>query len=241
MSTVAADVSAGAPRTISVAGNGTNSLSFVWPAGVELTPEAVFAAIDATAAGGDVTATLTIQEQSGEIIIVKPQGSKVTAGGLGSASWGLRLSDDVTSSGGVTSEQTQYSGNNVNINNGFLANLTWNNINYGPALLNLANPASPTVVNAGIYAVVITIAPTANMTVGGGYVARLALDDGGLSATTIANSRPATAAAGSTRPQISLSATWFIPAGGIIHVFVQNNDGAARGYQLTIADVVRIH
>lgn len=94
MSTPPGAQAAGLARTIVVSGTGGPSLSFEWPAGVELTPEAIFADIDATGAGADVTATLTIQEQSGVVIAKKAQGSKITAGAPGSATWGLRLPDD---------------------------------------------------------------------------------------------------------------------------------------------------
>lgn len=87
-----------APRTIVVSGTGGNTLAFTWPAGVFLSPESVFADIDATGAGGPVTATLTIQDQSGVVIAKKRIGETITAGAPGSATWALRLSDDQASS-----------------------------------------------------------------------------------------------------------------------------------------------
>ena len=84
----------GLARSVAVSGNGTGTLSFAVPAGVIFQLEGVYADVDATAAAGDVTATLTISEQSGVVIQKKPQASKITAGGAGSASWGLRLADD---------------------------------------------------------------------------------------------------------------------------------------------------
>jgi len=83
--------------TSKVPGNGTNSLSWTVP-GAGMDVESVYAAIDATGAGGAVTAELTIADQSGVVIARKVQGVTVAAGGLGSATWGLRLDDDTGAS-----------------------------------------------------------------------------------------------------------------------------------------------
>lgn len=93
----------GAPRTIVVPGNGTNSLSFVIEPGVTLDVESVLAGVDATGAGGPVTATLSVSEQAGVVIANKRQGETVDAGVTGSATWALRLADDAASGSGPTS------------------------------------------------------------------------------------------------------------------------------------------
>jgi hypothetical protein len=94
----------GQPRTIVEAGNGTNSVSYVLPPGVVLDLEAVYAEIDATAAG-DTTAELTISDQTGVVIARKRQGETITGGAPGSATWALRLADDGGGSGGYNELQ----------------------------------------------------------------------------------------------------------------------------------------
>ena len=89
---------AAAPRTIVVQGNGTNSLAFEVPAGVDIAVQAVYAAIDASAAG-NTTAELTVTEQSGVVIAKKRQADMIPAGGSGSATWALRLDDGGNGSG----------------------------------------------------------------------------------------------------------------------------------------------
>jgi hypothetical protein len=77
-------------------GNGSATLSWQVP-GAGLDVETVYASIDATAAGSDVTAELTITDPSGVVIARKTQGQAVSAGGTGSATWALRLDDESTS------------------------------------------------------------------------------------------------------------------------------------------------
>ncbi len=81
------------PRTINAPVNGTGTVSFTLPPGITLDLQAVFATIDATAAGA-TTAELTISEQSGVVIAKKRQGETVDAGVTGSATWALRLGDE---------------------------------------------------------------------------------------------------------------------------------------------------
>ncbi len=89
-----------APRTIVVAGNGTNSLSFQFD-GPDITDvEAVLAEID-TGGAGDTTATLTASSPAGSDVAVIPQGQAVSGGGQGRATWALRLAEDAGSGGGA--------------------------------------------------------------------------------------------------------------------------------------------
>jgi hypothetical protein len=74
-------------------GNGTSTLSYTIPgAGLDL--ESVYAVIDASAATTDVTAELTIADQSGVVIAKRTQAVTVPAADTGSATWALRLDDD---------------------------------------------------------------------------------------------------------------------------------------------------
>lgn len=83
----------GEPRTIVVPGDGTGALTFTIPPGITLAVESVLAQVDATGAGGPVTATLSVLEQSGVVIANKRQGETVTKGVQGSATWALRLDE----------------------------------------------------------------------------------------------------------------------------------------------------
>jgi hypothetical protein len=74
-------------------GSGASSLSYTIP-GSGLDLESVYAVIDASAATADVTAELTITDQSGVVIAKRTQALTVPAGDTGSATWALRLDDD---------------------------------------------------------------------------------------------------------------------------------------------------
>lgn len=78
-----------------VTGAGTSSRTFTLPASPLYRVESVVAHVDNTA-GGDTTATLTYADTNGEVIAKKPQGSTVPAGGTGTATFALRLSDDAS-------------------------------------------------------------------------------------------------------------------------------------------------
>lgn len=85
----------GEPRTIVVAFETPGpTQSFPLPQGVVFDVEAVFIQVDATGAGGPVTAELTIAEQSGQVIAKKRQAETIDAGISGTATWALRLDDD---------------------------------------------------------------------------------------------------------------------------------------------------
>lgn len=84
------------------------SLSFALPANVTMSVQAVLAAIDASGSG-DVTATLTIADSSGAVIARKRQGAPVTGGGLGSATWALRLDDEQAPASAVVAPSWQAS------------------------------------------------------------------------------------------------------------------------------------
>lgn len=81
-------------------GNGSNSLTYTIPgAGLDL--ESVYAVIDASLAATDVTAELTITDQSGVVIAKRTQSVTVPSGDTGSATWALRL-DDAGAGGALT-------------------------------------------------------------------------------------------------------------------------------------------
>lgn len=94
MSELVPPIVAGEPRTIVVPGDGSQALAFALPPGVTIDVESVIAEVDATGAGGPVTATLVVAEQSGVVIARKRQSETIAAGAPGSATWALRLADD---------------------------------------------------------------------------------------------------------------------------------------------------
>lgn len=81
------------PRTVVVNGDGTTSLSFPIPAATIFSLESVYVEVDTSGAGPTV-ATLTIADQSGQVIAKKRQSEAIAAGASGSASWALRLADE---------------------------------------------------------------------------------------------------------------------------------------------------
>ena len=81
------------PATFTVAGNGQSSVSFTVPLGVAFKPESIIAQIDASGAG-ITTPELSIATQGGVVMATKRQSETIPAGGTGSATWALRLSDE---------------------------------------------------------------------------------------------------------------------------------------------------
>lgn len=81
------------PKSILISGEGTNSLTYIVPGGVTVDVESILVNVDASLAAGDVTAELTVLEQSGVVIAAKPQTSTIPAGSTGRATWALRLDD----------------------------------------------------------------------------------------------------------------------------------------------------
>jgi hypothetical protein len=81
------------PRTIVLAGNGSNVASYKLAPGVLQYVQSVLVEVDATGAGS-VRPTLRVQEQSGVVIATKRQGQAIPAGDTGTATWALRLTDE---------------------------------------------------------------------------------------------------------------------------------------------------
>lgn len=124
---------------------------------------------------------------------------------------------------GANQTRAYYTGSAVTIANGASGTITWNTKALGDALLNIAAPAAPTIVTAGVYALTAQITPTP-MTVGGTYSVSLDLDFNGDDASTVGTS-PA-AVAGQRSPVVSLNLTYFLPAAGLVKLAVTNNDGS---------------
>lgn len=122
--------------------------------------------------------------------------------------------------GPTTSGQESFSGNNVTIANGNGDFLTWDNPG-GDALLDISNPAQPTVFTAGIYAIMAVAYSGTNMTVGGTFFP--ALSASGLNLT----GQPALSTAANQTPAATLTAVWKLAAGDAIDLIVNNNDGVS--------------
>jgi hypothetical protein len=122
-------------------------------------------------------------------------------------------------------KRASYSGNNVTISDGASAFLTWDSLGDGAALLDIAtDPAHPTVLAGGIYAVSANVNASAFMTAGGFLDCVLHMDF--TNDDAIADSNTAGTTAGDFA-RVSLALTWYVPPGGEISVRVFNRDGAA--------------
>jgi hypothetical protein len=139
--------------------------------------ETVYASVDATAAGGAVTAEITIADQSGVVIARKVQGSTIAAGGTGSATWALRLDDETTAatpSGSLLNQQLTWSSPSVPSGGGrgcqFFASS-------GSSLFDVSgiNLNAPKAITAGAYIVTINAfgAVNAGWTAGSTYLLTL--------------------------------------------------------------------
>lgn len=138
-------------------------------------------------------------------------------------------------SGGLRGEREQITGDPVTITDGSSDKLTWDTKDSGTELLDLTDPANPVAVADGIYAVTVEVNAAA-ITVGGFYTVTLALDTAGDDANVTVSSPPSTAAFGT--PIVSVSLTYFIPAGGVLNVTVDSEDGASSvDYNITLASV----
>ena len=171
------------------------------------------------------TTEAQFRDESGEVRLEGTIGAPgatasnvLTADGAGGSSW-------APAGGSSPTARAQYSGLGVSINDGASANLTWDTLAVGTALLDLTDPANPTVLTAGNYAVSVIFRPSDAMTAGGYYRADLELDEVNDDATLLQDSPAATAA--NTEPEQSLSLTYYIPAGGLINAIVHNHDGAS--------------
>ena len=119
----------------------------------------------------------------------------------------------------------QISGNNVAIADAASASLTWDS-SLGPdSLLNLAAPALPTIITAGVYAVSVSVGPSANMTAAGGYTVILDLDRANEDAQMLVTSSPSTAT--EPTPLVSVACTYYLATGAQLRCLVINHDGAA--------------
>jgi hypothetical protein len=88
------------------------------------------------------------------VIATKSQGTTIPAGTTGTATWALRLNDEVTGGGGggVTAATASYTSGTVNVAQNASANLPMSNAPYfGVDLFDRSTPASPKVLVAGIY------------------------------------------------------------------------------------------
>ncbi len=128
-------------------------------------------------------------------------------------------------------------GDPVTIANSSLGRLTWDTKVSGSDLLDLTDPELPAVVDAGVYSVTVWVYPTA-LTATGTYLATLILDSGAQDADTSASSAPSVL--GNDTPNVSLSATYYIPAAGVIELQVSNISGASEDFTMATGLVQRL-
>ena len=222
---MATNSSGTAPHTAIVPGQGASAVTYTLPAGIYQYIESVVATVD-TSGSGDVTAVLTVEDDSGTVIADKEQARAITAGGSGRATWALRLTDE--SGGGAPNggkSKAQYVGNNVSIAPNFNADLTWDTLLVGDALLDISTPTAPTVIHAGIYAVTVWAMGVLGG-VGESYTLWLRVDEAGDDAWSKMDVNYPGAAA-EIYSQVTL--VYFLPAGAVIRANVRmGSNGADR-------------
>jgi hypothetical protein len=142
--------------------------------------------------------------------------------------------------GGSTPVQATYEGQAVTIADGATANLTWDRLDSGADLLERTDPANPTFLAAGFYAVSVSVAVAAILTAGGIASAVLSGSPASNGGFNQFGSCPAEA----TRLGVGCMALVTVQhydAGDSPSVGVTNSDGAAaRDYQLQSAQVVKL-
>lgn len=102
----------------------------------------------------------------------------------------------------------------------------WTNLEWAPlpGVLDTSTPTDPTVVEAGLYHLVVQLVfPTGGAA---GKAAQVEIDlSDDFTIVPSFSIDPSTLYAGTSRPQVVASVCWFIPAGGILRVQVRHNAG----------------
>lgn len=142
--------------------------------------------------------------------------------------------------GGGSTQRERLFGNPVSLNDGESAYLTWDEKLSGDDLLDLTAPDSPLIVTAGVYAVTVSVGASDTMTDDGIFNGTLLLDADGDNAQTSMDSAPANAR--DHNPAISLTLTYYVPAGGRLGVYLTSSDGGlgSIGYAIAAAIIQRI-
>jgi hypothetical protein len=157
---MATDAGGTRPLTQFVAGNGQSSVSYQLPAGLAQYVQSVVATVD-TSASGEVSPLLTIRDDADIVIADKEQTDVLEAGGLGRATWALRLTDDNVNSRATV---VKYAGYAVFSDNAgeMMQYVTYTmgndptpgddwDLQAGVPLLDLTTTGGPSVLRDGIY------------------------------------------------------------------------------------------
>lgn len=136
--------------------------------------------------------------------------------------------------------QQQYEGDPITVANSASGFLTWD-LDDGPdSLIDVADPASPTFLAAGTYAVSVKTHPWAGLNTGGSFVLDVILDaDGDFPAKMSQASAPATVEV--NQPDVSVAVTWKVPVGAVLQAKVTNHDGTdPADFGLYLASIVKL-
>jgi hypothetical protein len=236
------------PVTSKVPGNGSNTLSWTVP-GDGMDVETVYASVDATGAGGAVTAEVTVADQSGVVIARKTQGSTIAAGGTGSATWALRLDDEGGASTPATPVVEQYdvytTGGNLLLTPGSFGSLVWsyNQGSQSPIpILNMTNPAAPTM-PAGLYFIELQILPTTALNANKTFALETKISS---IPNYLTDQGSVPVPAGYTTPNgdfqgITYSFAWRVrSAGAAIELFVGNGDTVNRSFYISHVNLIQL-
>jgi hypothetical protein len=123
----------------------------------------------------------------------------------------------------------------------FAQNLPWTNVDGSPSgdvLLDVTTPGSPTVITAGVYAISAFVMPDEALTLGATYQAELDLDLNGADPSMCHDSAPASAA--QPQPCVTISQTFYFPAGAVLAVGINNFDSVDRPFRILRASVQRL-
>lgn len=172
--------------------------------------------------------TGTIQRLTGEIelLVAATPGEVLTANNPASTA-------GFAAGGGSVPVSASYSGNAVTAPNGMATGLTFDSLDVGTDLLDRTDPANPTFLAAGTYAVTVEIASTAPLTAAG--YALLQFEILGTDGVSIRSY--------SAAPDLGFGAsiTGIAATGTLLTVFVRNFDGASsRDFLLEQCLVVKL-
>jgi hypothetical protein len=162
-----------------------------------------------------------------------PQGVALAAGDTAEVTYAPFLGGgDATATA-----REQFAGGQTTIANGAGAKLSWTH-QLGNTLLDTTLPTQPAALLSARYAITAVVVPDDLGTAGGCYVVTLTMDEQDQSAQAIVTSPPSDAA---NSKYVSVSLTYYVPAGNYVSVHVQNLDGAvARDFGIYLSDVQQL-
>lgn len=217
---------------------------FPIPNAAEWALQVITATFDGTGAGGAFLPAVQIISPGGVIVATfADKNNPVSAGGSAEATFGPFLTgiSGGGGGGGLTGQFARYTATPLTLLANATGRLPLSGPAFGPALLDISTPATPTVIASGIYAFScvfrVNIPFGGTPTAGSAWSGSVDADSGNATAKCF---QTIPTAAGTWLPQMSSTTTpWECAAGSAVTFSITNSDGAStRVYDSPAIDVV---